>query len=174
MVFKPESDVYAVGLLTVKVPIWRFAKMLCLMFGLVWLVIASPLNQSPAQAGYWHTENLYGVELNRVEADGINVGIAMASDFYNTSYGGGPTSRCYKYVSDKIVCEAGSASIYCTSSVAGLTPCLRQAIHKCWDGLDNIHKKVPLVKQGLREETLHFPTLYRTPLKFIAVEWLSL
>ena len=119
----------------------RFVRLTAATMFFATLFLMSPLHVSESRAGYWHTENLYGVELNRVEADGLNVGIAMASDFYNTSYGSGPISRCYKYTSDKVLCESGSASIYCTSPSPGLTPCLRQAIHKCWDGLDGIHKK---------------------------------
>ena len=152
------------------------AKLTKIVVGVV-VVICSINTQ--AQAGYWKTSNLYGVELTRAEGDGESVGKGLAMGFYSSSYPSGPPPKCEKKYSNSIECHAGSASIYCTSDKPGKTPCARQASHYCWRGDDGVHKKeietenfqCKLVQPGCTAKKAHPVEVYSGRVVESVVDW---
>jgi hypothetical protein len=130
---KPESDLSVFHTVSNQAAIYRLVKSLTFVFGLAWLCFVSTQFVSQAEAGYWHTENLYGVELAREEGDGLNIGLKLARHYYGAS-GLAPRPKCYKEYKGVAICDGWSISIYCIIGKPGPTPCSRRAIHTCYDG----------------------------------------
>jgi hypothetical protein len=98
MVYTPKSDVDSFGWFPKVMVAKQLAKFLCLMFGLVLLLLTSPLQVSNAEAsgtGYWITETLYGVEISRTYGDGPGIGFPMAAGYYSATLPQAPSPHCY-------------------------------------------------------------------------------